>query len=83
MVDDADERAKQAQEKAEDSGLKSESREAATRAEIIESAGIDGWKSCCFPVSEEIRTGDREYEPLVSLETIERLTQSEQIEESG
>ncbi len=84
VINEADERAKQAQEKAEETGLKSESEEAVTRSEIIESAGLDGWEPYCFPAFEEIGTGDQEYEPLVSLETIETLfTQSEQIEEAG
>ncbi|WP_433629614.1 helicase-related protein [Halomicrococcus sp. NG-SE-24] len=84
VIEEADERAKQAQEKAEETGLKSESGQAATREEIIESSGLDGWEPYCFPAFEDIGTGDREYDPLVSLETIETLlTQSERIEESG
>jgi SNF2 family DNA or RNA helicase len=84
VIEGADERAKQAREKAEETGLKAESGEAATHQEIIESSGLDGWEPYCFPAFDKIGTGNRKYEPLVSLETIELLfTQSEQIENSG
>lgn len=81
VVTEADSRAKQAQEKAEETGLASQSGEAATREAIIESSGLDGWEPHCYPAFEEVGTGDRSYEPLVSLETIEtQLTQSDQLE---
>ena len=81
VIEEADARAKRAQEKAEETGLESESGEAATRESIIETSGLDGWEPYCHPAFDEIGTGDREYEPLVSLETIETLlTHSERLE---
>jgi hypothetical protein len=81
VVEKADSRAKRAQEKAEETGLASTSGDAATRSAIIESAGLDGWEPYCYPAFDDIGTGDRAYEPVVSLETIETLlTQSERLE---
>jgi hypothetical protein len=84
VIEGADERAKRAREKAKETGLSAESGKAATHQEIIETSGLDGWETYCFPAFEKIGTGNRKYETLVSLETIESLfTQSEQIENSG
>ncbi|RLM83670.1 DEAD/DEAH box helicase [Halobellus sp. Atlit-38R] len=84
VVEEADSRAKRAQEKAEETGLAGEPEEVSTKEAIIESAGLDGWEPYCYPAFDAIGTGDRSYEPLVSLETIEtQLTQSSQLVESG
>ncbi|WP_135665725.1 DEAD/DEAH box helicase [Halorhabdus rudnickae] len=83
VVEEADSRAKRAQEKAEKTGLAGEPEEVSTKETIIESAGLDGWEPYCYPAFDEIGTGERSYEPLVSLETIEtQLTQSERLEET-
>jgi len=83
VVEEADSRAKRAQEKAEETGLAGEPEEVATKEAIIESSGLDGWEPYCHPAFDEIGTGDRSYEPLVSLETIEtQLTQSDRLEET-
>lgn len=84
VVEEADSRAKRAREKAEETGLSSRAGDASTREAIIESAGLDGWEPYCYPAFEEIGTGDRSYEALVGLETIETLlTQSSRLEEAG
>lgn len=84
VVEEADSRAREAQEKAEETGLASESESAATREEIIESAGLDGWEPRRHPDIAEIGRRDRAYESVVSLETVEAfLTQSEQLREAG
>lgn len=83
VVEEADSRAKRAQEKAEETGLAGEPEEVSTKEAIIESSGLDGWKPYCHPAFDEIGTGDRSYEPLVSLETIEtQITQSDRLEET-
>jgi hypothetical protein len=83
VVEEADSRAKQAQEKAEETGLARQSEKPSTKEAIIESSGLDGWEPYCYPAFDEIGTGDRSYEPLVSLETIEtQLTQSAQLDEA-
>ena len=83
VVEEADSRAKRAQEKAEETGLAGEPEEVATKEAIIESSGLDGWEPYCYPAFDEIGTGDRSYEPLVSLETIEtQITQSDRLEET-
>ncbi|MFC6616108.1 DEAD/DEAH box helicase [Halopenitus salinus] len=83
VVEEADSRAKRAQEKAEETGLAGEPEEVSTKEAIIESSGLDGWEPYCYPAFDEIGTGDRSYEPLVSLETIEiQLTQSDRLEET-
>lgn len=83
VVEEADSRAKRAQEKAEETGLAGEPEEVSTKEVIIESSGLDGWEPYCYPAFDEIGTGDRSYEPLVSLETIEtQLTQSDRLEET-
>ena len=84
VIEEADARAKHAKEEAEKTGLQSESADPTTREEIIENSGLDGWEPYCHPAFEDIGTGNHEYEPLVSLETIETLvTQSERLEEAG
>lgn len=84
VVEEADSRAQQAKEKAEETGLASPSGDASTREAIIESSGLKGWEPYCFPAFDEMGTGDRSYEPIVSLETIETLlTQSERVEGAG
>ncbi|ELZ06168.1 putative DEAD/H helicase [Natrialba chahannaoensis JCM 10990] len=84
VVEEADSRAQRAQQKAEETGLAGEEDSVATKEAIIESAGLDGWEPYCYPAFDEIGTGDRSYEPLVSLETIETLlTQSNELEEAG
>ncbi|WP_265109161.1 DEAD/DEAH box helicase [Halosolutus halophilus] len=83
VVEEADSRAKRVRKKAEETGLTSKAGDASTRESIIESSGLDGWEPYCYPAFEEIGTGDRSYEPLVSLETIETLlTQSDRLEEA-
>jgi SNF2 family DNA or RNA helicase len=83
VVEEADSRAKRAREKAEETGLAGEQEEVSTKEAIIESSGLDGWESYCYPAFDEIGTGDRSYEPLVSLEMIEtQLTQSDRLEET-
>lgn len=83
VVEEADSRAKRAQEKAEETGLTGGAGDASSREAIIERAGLDGWEPYCHPAFEEIGTGDRSYEALVSLETIETLlTQSDRLEEA-
>ncbi|WP_135536465.1 DEAD/DEAH box helicase [Halostella pelagica] len=83
VVEEADSRAKRAQEKAEETGLTSEAGDASTKEAIIERSGLDGWEPHCYPAFDEIGTGDHSYEPLVSLETIETLlTQSDRLEEA-
>jgi superfamily II DNA/RNA helicase len=83
VVEEADSRAKRAQEKAEETGLSGEPEEVSTKEAIIESSGLDGWEPYCYPAFDEIGTGDRSYEPLVSLETIEtQITQSDRLEET-
>jgi len=83
VVEKADTRGKQAQEKAEETGLADRSGEPSTREAIIDSSGLDGWEPYCYPAFEDIGTGDQSYEPLASLETIEtHLTQSDGLEES-
>jgi SNF2 family DNA or RNA helicase len=83
VVEEADSRAKRAQEKAEATGLSKRGGDASTREAIIESAGLEGWEPYCHPAFEEIGTGNRSYEVLVSLETIETLlTQSSRLEEA-
>ena len=84
VVEEADSRAKQAKQKAEETGLTDSAEDSATEAEIIESAGLDGWEPHCHPAFDEIGTGGKAYEPLVSLETIEtQLTQSEPLDDAG
>jgi len=83
VVEEADSRAKRAQEKAEETGLAGEPEEVSTIEAIIESSGLDGWEPYCYPAFDEIGTGDRSYEPLVSLETIEtQITQSDRLKET-
>ena len=84
VVEEADSRAKKAQEKAEETGLAGEADDVTTKEAIIESAGLDGWEPYCYPAFGGIGTGDTSYEPLVSLETIEtQLTQSDRLKEAG
>lgn len=83
LVSEADAQAKQAKEKAEETGLQDESDSAATHEEIIESSGLDGWEQRRHSALEEIGGSDRAYDPLVSVETIESLlTQSSRVKEA-
>jgi hypothetical protein len=84
VVEEADSRAKRAQQKAEETGLADQPEEGPTKEAIIESSGLDGWEPHCYPAFDEIGTGHRSYEPLVSLETIEtQITQSGRLKETS
>jgi hypothetical protein len=84
VVTEADSQAKQAKEKAEETGLDDDSETAATREAIIESSGLDGWEKLRHPSLERIGGDDRAYDPVVSVGTIETLlTQSDRVKDAG
>jgi SNF2 family DNA or RNA helicase len=84
VVQKADDKAQQAQQKAEETGLEDDTDSATTREAIIESSGLDGWEPYCHPALESIGSEDRAYKPLVDLGTIETLlTQSTRLEGAG
>jgi len=82
VVAQADSQAKQAKQKAEETGIESDSATAATRESIIESAGLDGWEQRRHPALTKVGGEERAYEPVVSVETVETLlTQSGRLED--
>jgi hypothetical protein len=83
-VERAKERIASMEDLGEKVGLESDADSLSTREEIIDSASLDGWGDGWHPDIAAIGTGEKRYEPAVSIETIEQLlTHSEQLRESG
>lgn len=80
----AEERAKEAQKKAEEAGLDEKEDDEVTRESLIRDAGLVGWGERHHPAIPAIGKEERVYEPLAGLELFDTLlTQSRALNKAG